>query len=58
MGVIQTIIERVRGILIALQDFTLFTAAAFSACFTRPFYGRELIHQLHFAGIGSLMIVK
>jgi phospholipid/cholesterol/gamma-HCH transport system permease protein len=57
MGVIQTIIERVRGTLIALQDFTLFTAAAFRACFSRPFYGRELIHQLHFAGIGSLMIV-
>ena len=57
MGMIQTIIERVRGILITVQDFSIFTAATIRACFGRPFYGRELIHQLHFAGIGSLLIV-
>lgn len=57
MGVIQTIIERVRGILTTVQDFSIFTAATIRACFGRPFYGRELIHQLHFAGIGSLLIV-
>jgi phospholipid/cholesterol/gamma-HCH transport system permease protein len=57
MGVIQTIIERVRGILFTVQDFSIFTASAVRAAVTRPFYGREIVHQLHFAGIGSLLIV-
>ena len=57
MGVIKTIVERLRGVLIAVQDFAIFTASVVRACFSRPFYGRETIHQLHFAGIGSLLIV-
>ena len=57
MGVIESIVERVRAILTAVQDFAIFTAATLRACVTRPFYGREIIHQLHFALIGSLLIV-
>ncbi len=41
----------------SVQEFTLFTVAVIRATTTRPFYGREMIHQLYFAGIGSLLIV-
>jgi phospholipid/cholesterol/gamma-HCH transport system permease protein len=57
MGVIQTIVEGMRGVLIAVQDFSIFTASVLRASFTRPYYGKEIVHQLHFAGIGSLLIV-
>lgn len=57
MGVIESIVERVRAILIAVQDFSIFTASTLRACVSPPFYGREMTHQLFFAGIGSLLIV-
>lgn len=40
-----------------VQDFSLFSAAAIRAAVTLPYYGRELMSQLHFAAIGSLLIV-
>ena len=57
MGVIREIIERLRWMLITVQDFSLFTASVVGASVTRPFYGKEMVHQLHFAAIGSLLIV-
>ena len=40
-----------------VQEFTLFGVDVVRASFTPPFYGRETLHQLYFAGIGSLLIV-
>jgi phospholipid/cholesterol/gamma-HCH transport system permease protein len=57
MGVIESIVERVRAILTTVQDFAIFTAETLRACVTPPFYVREMKHQLYFAGIGSLLIV-
>ena len=57
MGMMENIVEKVRAILISVQDFAIFTAATIRACFSPPFHGREIIHQLHFALIGSLLIV-
>ena len=54
---IQALIERLRRVLIVVQDFTLFTWTLLRSAFTPPFYGREMMHQLYFAGIGSLLIV-
>jgi phospholipid/cholesterol/gamma-HCH transport system permease protein len=51
-------IERLRRILETVQDFSLFTFAALRAVFGRPFYAREMLQQLYFAGIGSLFIVS
>lgn len=49
-------VERLRRMIQSVQDFTLFSVAVLRAS-TPPFYWRETLHQLHFAGIGSLMIV-
>lgn len=54
---IAAMLDRVRGVVESVQDLALFTAAAVSAMFSRPLYVRETIHQLHFAAIGSLLIV-
>jgi phospholipid/cholesterol/gamma-HCH transport system permease protein len=55
--VIAAILERLRRIVEDVQDLTLFTGESLRALVTRPFYLRETIHQLHFAAIGSLLIV-
>jgi phospholipid/cholesterol/gamma-HCH transport system permease protein len=54
---IRTVIERLRRTLVTTQEFTLFTVALIRTAFIPPFYGREMMHQLYFAGIGSLLIV-
>ena len=54
---IAALVERLRRSLEVVQDLTLFTAATIRACFARPFYGSEFLTQLHFATIGSLLIV-
>jgi phospholipid/cholesterol/gamma-HCH transport system permease protein len=55
--VVSLAIERFRGWIESTQDATLFTLRAFGAIFRRPFYARETLEQIHFAGIGSLFIV-
>ncbi|MGE5174902.1 MAG: MlaE family ABC transporter permease [Hyphomicrobiales bacterium] len=57
MPLIRLVLERIRRFVETVQDFTLFTWAALLATFTPPFYGREIMAQLHFATIGSLLIV-
>lgn len=57
MGLISAIVERLRRAVEIVQDLTLFTAAAIRATVTPPYYGREMMSQLHFAAIGSLLIV-
>lgn len=57
MPLITAVIERVRRLLVTVQDFSLFSWAAIRATFTPPYYGREMLSQLHFATIGSLLIV-
>lgn len=57
MGVIAAIVEWVRHALEVVQDFVLFAWAAIRATFTPPYYGREFMSQLHFAMVGSLVIV-
>lgn len=57
MGVIAAIVEGTRRVLEIVQDFVLFAWAAIRATFTPPYYGREFMSQLHFAMVGSLVIV-
>lgn len=57
MDLISAIVERLRRAVEIVQDLTLFTAAAIRASVTPPYYGREMMSQLHFAAIGSLLIV-
>src|SRR4029453_7200759 len=54
---IHALTERLRRTLETVQDFSLFTAALLKTAFVPPFYGREMMHQLYFAGIGSRLIV-
>jgi phospholipid/cholesterol/gamma-HCH transport system permease protein len=55
--VVHLAIERFRDWVESTQDATFFTARAFASAFRRPFYVRETLEQIHFAGIGSLFIV-
>ncbi|MGH7680723.1 MAG: MlaE family ABC transporter permease [Candidatus Eiseniibacteriota bacterium] len=57
MDLIRTLIERFRRMVQTIQEFTLFSVGVIRAAFTPPFYGREMVSQLHFAAIGSLLIV-
>jgi len=57
MDLFSALLERLRRMVQSVQEFTLFSVEVARATFTRPFYARETLHQLHFAGIGSLLIV-
>lgn len=57
MDLIPALVERLRRMVQTVQEFTLFGVDVVRASFTPPFYGRETLHQLYFAGIGSLLIV-
>jgi len=57
MGLLSAFVERLRRMIQSVQEFTLFTVDVLRATFSPPFYGREMVHQLYFAGIGSLLIV-
>ena len=57
MSLISALMERVRRMVQSVQEFTLFSVDVIRAAFTPPLYGRETLHQLYFAGIGSLLIV-
>jgi phospholipid/cholesterol/gamma-HCH transport system permease protein len=57
MELFSALVERLRRMIQSVQEFTLFTVDVVRATFSPPFYGREMVHQLYFAGIGSLLIV-
>jgi phospholipid/cholesterol/gamma-HCH transport system permease protein len=57
MELLSAFVERLRRMIQSIQEFTLFGVDVLRATFTRPFYGREMMNQLYFAGIGSLLIV-
>ena len=57
MDLIHALVERFRRMVQTVQEFTLFAVDVGRAAFTPPLYGRETVHQLYFAGIGSLLIV-
>ena len=57
MPLIAAVVERIRRLVETVQDFSLFSWAAIRASVSPPYYGRELMNQLHFAAIGSLLIV-
>jgi phospholipid/cholesterol/gamma-HCH transport system permease protein len=57
MDLIPALIERFRRMVQTVQEFTLFSVEVIRASFTPPFYGKETLNQLYFAGIGSLLIV-
>ena len=57
MGFLAAVRERLRRVFETAQDFALFAASVFRGLFGRPFYARETLNQLYFAGIGSLLIV-
>jgi phospholipid/cholesterol/gamma-HCH transport system permease protein len=57
VDLILRLVERLRRVLLSVQEFTLFTFDAVRASLAPPFYGREMFHQLYFSGIGSLLIV-
>ncbi len=50
-------LERVKRALFGIQDMAFFTGRTLAAAVTRPFYGRDLYEQMHFAGWGSLHLV-
>lgn len=57
MDLIAAILTRVRRIIEIVQDYVLFSWGAIRATFSPPWYGREFLTQLHFALVGSLLIV-
>src|SRR2546422_3748799 len=57
MDLLTALLERLRRMVQSVQEFTLFSVDVLRATFSPPFYGREMLHQLYFAGIGSLLIV-
>jgi len=57
MGLLSAFVERLRRMIQSVQEFTLFGVDVLRATFSPPFYGREMLQQLYFAGIGSLLIV-
>ena len=57
MGLLSAFVERLRRMIQSTQEFTLFSVDVLRATLSPPFYGREMVHQLYFAGIGSLLIV-
>ena len=57
MELIGALIERLRRVVEVVQDYTLFSWAAIRATFFPPYYRREFLTQLHFALVGSLLIV-
>jgi len=54
---IAALIERFRRAVEVIQDFVLFSWAGIRATFTPPYYRHEFMSQLHFALVGSLLIV-
>jgi phospholipid/cholesterol/gamma-HCH transport system permease protein len=54
---IAAIVERVRRVVETVQDYVLFSWDAIRATFSPPYYSREFMTQLHFALVGSLLIV-
>ena len=56
MGLLHALVERLRRMIQSVQEFTLFSVDVARATFSPPFYGREMVQQLFFAGIGSLLI--
>ena len=50
-------IGRFKAIIFMIQDICVFGARTVVACFARPFFGRDLYEQLHYAGNGSLALV-
>lgn len=50
--------ERIRRVVESAQESTLFFVAVMRGAFRPPYYPREVLEQIHFAGIGSLGIVS
>lgn len=57
MDLIAALIERFRRMVEIVQDLVLFSWAAIRASLTPPYYAQEFLSQLHFALVGSLLIV-
>jgi phospholipid/cholesterol/gamma-HCH transport system permease protein len=46
-----------KGAVLEVQEYMLLVAAATRACFSRPFYFRDVVEQFEAIGIGSLSVV-
>jgi phospholipid/cholesterol/gamma-HCH transport system permease protein len=46
-----------KGAVLEVQEYMLLVTAAARACFTRPFYFRDVVEQFEAIGIGSLSVV-
>jgi phospholipid/cholesterol/gamma-HCH transport system permease protein len=47
----------IKGAVLEVQEYALLVAAAIRACFSRPFYFRDVVEQFEAIGIGSLSVV-
>jgi len=57
VDLIAALVAPIRRVVEVVQDFVLFAWGAIRATLSPPWYGREFLSQLHFALIGSLLIV-
>ncbi|MBN1754920.1 ABC transporter permease [bacterium] len=49
--------EKVKLFVVSIYDFSVLSGRAFKHIFTRPFYGKEIVNQMHHIGVKSLPIV-
>ena len=57
MAVIQSLSQRVKLALVAIQEFSRLSYQAFASLFSRPLYWRDTFEQMDSMGVGSLTIV-
>jgi phospholipid/cholesterol/gamma-HCH transport system permease protein len=56
-AVVEGVSERLKRVLIGIQEYTLLSYRAFSHIFTRPRYFQDTFDQMDTIGVGSLAIV-
>jgi phospholipid/cholesterol/gamma-HCH transport system permease protein len=56
-AVVEGVSERLKRVLIGIQEYTLLSFRAFSHIFTRPRYFQDTFDQMDTIGVGSLAIV-
>ena len=54
---LRALTEWLKSALLEVQEYVRLCGATAAACFTRPFYYRDLIQQLDHIGVGSLTVV-
>ena len=57
MEALAAVGDRLRRVLVTVQDVTLFCVSVLRSAFFPPYYKHEIVEQVHFAMIGSMFIV-